>query len=50
MQPVAKIVDAARRFGQQDDMTAIAVTRVAAMAEAAMPVAAAIAQELRTVT
>lgn len=50
MQPVTKIVDAARRFGQQDDMTAIAVTRVAAMAEATMPVAVAIAQELRTVT
>lgn len=46
MQPVAKIVDAARRFGQQDDMTAIAVTRVAAT-KAARPVAAAAAQEIQ---
>ncbi len=47
MQPVAKIVDAARRFGQQDDMTVIAVTRVAAAAEVARPVAVAAAREIQ---
>jgi phosphoserine phosphatase RsbU/P len=47
MQPVAEIVDAARRFGQQDDMTAIAVTRVATT-EVDKPVAAAAGRELRT--
>jgi phosphoserine phosphatase RsbU/P len=47
MQPVAKIVDAARRFGQKDDMTAIAVTRVAVAAEAEKPFSVASAQEIR---
>ncbi len=32
MEPVAAIVEAARRFGQQDDMTVIAITRDAAVA------------------
>ena len=30
MEPVAAIVEAARKFGQQDDMTVIAITRDAA--------------------
>ncbi len=33
--PVAAIVDAAKQFGQQDDMTAISITRAAAFATAA---------------
>jgi serine phosphatase RsbU (regulator of sigma subunit) len=34
-QPVAAIVEAAKQFGQQDDMTAIAITRDRAIASAA---------------
>jgi hypothetical protein len=30
MEPVAAIVEAAKQFGQQDDMTVIAITRDAA--------------------
>ncbi len=39
-QPVAKIIEAARLFGQQDDMTAIAITRRAAPPAAAQAAAA----------
>ncbi len=35
MQPVAAIVKAAKEFGQQDDMTVVAITREAAVASAA---------------
>jgi sigma-B regulation protein RsbU (phosphoserine phosphatase) len=48
-QPVARIIEAARRFGQQDDMTVIAVTRIAP-AEAPVRIAAAVAPELGLVT
>jgi phosphoserine phosphatase RsbU/P len=33
--PVAAIIDAAKQFGQQDDMTAISITRAAVFATAA---------------
>ena len=35
MQPVAAIVAAAKQFGQQDDMTVVAITRDMAVATAA---------------
>jgi serine phosphatase RsbU (regulator of sigma subunit) len=34
-QPVSAIIEAAKRFGQQDDMTVIAIARDAAVATAA---------------
>ena len=35
LQPAAAIVKAAKEFGQQDDMTVVAITRDAAVASAA---------------
>jgi len=45
MEPVARIIEAAKRFGQQDDMTVISITRAAA-AEAPAWRSAAVAPEL----
>ncbi len=50
MQPVTKIIEAAKLFGQQDDMTAISITRAAAVDGVAEPVSAAAMPKLGVVT
>lgn len=50
MQPVAKIIETAKLFGQHDDMTAISITRAVAAETAAEPVSTAAMPELGVVT